>query len=135
MKARYLSRVALALIALDALFFWALACGGTLDLWNVMLPAVAGAVGAMLASAFKLRDAISQVNQLRALGALLVVQPLLGVASALLLVLAFGTRVITVGEAASAWATRGLLGFVAGFSEPFLLKVVAKVTSLGESKA
>jgi hypothetical protein len=42
--------------------------------------------------------------------------------------------ILSVGGAADGWAARGLLGFVAGFSEPFFLKTVARVTSLVEKK-
>jgi hypothetical protein len=134
MKARFLWGLGGGLLILVGLFAWAIMRGGALAPRDVLLPAAAGAVGALMGGTLKLRDTISHVNDLRAYQSVVLVQPLLGMASALLLLLALETRVFTVGDVGTGWAARGLLGFVAGFSEPFVLKVVAQVASLAEPK-
>jgi len=43
--------------------------------------------------------------------------------------------ILKIADAGDEWATRAVLAFVAGFSEPFLLKVVDRVAGTGGSKA
>jgi hypothetical protein len=64
-----------------------------------------------------------------------VVQPLLGVAFGFLALLALETDLISVGGGTSDWAATALLGFVAGFSEPFSLRLVDGVAGIGEGES
>ena len=135
MKSQFLLALACVLLILNVLFAWAIIRAGSLGLRDIALVGLAGAVGALMSGTFKLRDSILHINDLRAFRPVIVVQPLLGIASALFLLLALETGVFTVGRETSAWAARGLLGFVAGFSEPFVLGVIESVASIAEKKA
>jgi len=134
MKGQHLRYLGLGLLIAIAAFAWELVRGGVLTFDDVLLGMAAGAVGALMGGTFKLRDTVSHINDLRAYRSILAVQPLLGAGAALFLLLALETHVLSVGGAADGLAARGLLGFVAGFSEPFFLKTVARVTSLVEKK-
>jgi hypothetical protein len=135
MKSLFLSALALVLLILVPFFGVALVRASSIGSRDVALVGVAGAVGALMSGTFKLRDTITHINDLRAFRPAIVVQPLLGVASALFLLLALETRVLTIGSQTPAWAARGLLGFVAGFSEPFVLKIIDRVANLADRKA
>ena len=132
MKSLFLLALGLALSILVGFFAWALVRASSLYPSDVALVGAAGAVGALMSGTLKLRDTISHINDLRAFRPAIVVQPLLGVASALLMLLALETRVFTVGVETPAWAARGLVGFVAGFAEPLVLRIIDRVANLAE---
>lgn len=96
----------------------------------VVLVAVAGAVGATVAGAFKLRELLT-MTQFRLLGFGLAVQPFIGAAAAtfLLLVLQSDLLVLPGTDAPVSWAALGTYGFAAGFSEPFFLGIVRRLAA------
>lgn len=100
---------------------------------SIALAAVAGGLGAALSGTLKLRDQISNINDLRAFGPSVVIQPLIGAAAGLLLLLVLESGLIKVGWGGSEWATRGVIAFVGGYSEPFFLGIVGRVSSIGEA--
>lgn len=97
----------------------------------ILLAAVAGALGATLSGIFKLRDVLKGLGEVRAFGVSMVIQPLIGAAFALFVVV-----VVDAGFAGIALppddreAAFAFLGFLAGFSEPFALGIVQRVTAL-----
>jgi hypothetical protein len=94
---------------------------------GALLAAVAGAVGATLSGAFKLRDQAPRVSEMRTFLYVFAVQPLIGAVAGLFLLLVLLSGVIEVADTGNEWATRAAVAFVAGFSEPFLLKTVGRV--------
>jgi hypothetical protein len=99
-----------------------------------LVAAFAGALGASLSGAYKLRDQAPRVSELRVFGYLFAVQPLLGAAAGVFVALVLSSGILKVADAGDEWATRAVLAFVAGFSEPFLLKVVDRVAGSGGAK-
>ncbi len=104
--------------------------GGTA---RTILASFAGALGGSVSGAYRLRDQIEGLNEMRAFKPALWVQPLVGAAAGLILLLVLESGLL--GEDASSWERTGLLAFAAGFSEPFFLGVVNRVTSAGPERA
>ena len=129
MKADYLLLLAPILIALivgvaAAVAFLHSGGGGTA---RTILSALAGALGGTVSGAYRLRDQIERLNEVRAFKPALWVQPLIGAAAGLVVLLALESGLL--GNDASTWQRAGLLAFAAGFSEPFFLGVVNRVTT------
>jgi hypothetical protein len=133
MKGQHLWLLAPVLLALLVAFAGTiLVAGGSPS--SIALAAVAGALGAALSGTFKLRDHITNINDLRAFAPSVVVQPLIGATAGLLLLVVLSSKLITVNWGGPDWATRGVIEFVAGFSEPFFLGIIGKVAAIGESR-
>lgn len=98
--------------------------GGTA---RTILAALAGALGGTVSGAYRLRDQIENLNEVRAFKPALWVQPLIGAAAGLVLLLVLESGLL--GNDAATWERAGLLAFAAGFSEPFFLGVVNRVTT------
>jgi hypothetical protein len=129
MKADYLLLLAPILFALIVGVAAAVAVlhsggGGTA---RTILAALAGALGGTVSGAYRLRDQIENLNEVRAFKPALWVQPLIGAAAGLVLLLVLESGLL--GNDASTWERAGLLAFAAGFSEPFFLGVVNRVTA------
>jgi hypothetical protein len=106
---------------------------------SVWIASFAGALGALVSGALRVRDQVKQINALRAFWPVVVVQPLLGAAAGLFLYLIANVGVKGVLSAdllssENAWALYGVLGFVAGFSEPIFLGVIDKFAELVDPK-
>jgi hypothetical protein len=133
MKVHHLLLLTPVLAALLVVFAAATyAAGGTPT--SIVLTAIAGGLGAALSGTLKLRDQVNNINDLRAFAPAVVVQPLIGATAGLFVLLVLESGMISVGGGGSAWATRGVIAFVAGFSEPFLLGIVGRVSSIGEGR-
>jgi hypothetical protein len=103
----------------------------------VVLAAVAGALGGMLANVFRLRDELSRGTELRAFKPMLLAQPAVGAASGLVLLLAVESGFLGIADQDDEvrWATITLLAFAAGISEALFLGIVANVaTVVGEGE-
>jgi hypothetical protein len=97
--------------------------------------ALAGALGSTLSSVLKLRDQLLERDELRAFKPAMLVQPLVGASAGALVFLLLAGGAVSVGSLdPAAWTSPGLLGFVAGFSEPFLLCLVDRVAGLPEQR-
>jgi len=101
---------------------------------QIALIAVAGALGAAISGTIKARDKLVRGSDLRAFRAGLLAQVLLGAASALLIFLLLKAKVLEIIGTASLEGQTAL-GFVAGFSEPFVLRTIERVAKMGEEKA
>jgi hypothetical protein len=126
MKARHLWLLSPVLLVLIGAFATSIGLAGG-DWRVILLAALAGGVGAGLSGAFKLRDQVRNINDLRALRPALVVQPLLGAAAGLFLLLVLESGLLSVKLG---WAGQGAVAFVAGFSEPFFLGIVNRVAEI-----
>jgi hypothetical protein len=98
-------------------------------IWRqILLAASAGALGSVLAGTLKLRDRLVELDDLRAFGATLRVQPLVGATMGIvILVVLQGDLIRLGGDNVSVWPGRAVLAFLAGFSEPFFLRVVDRL--------
>ena len=98
-------------------------------IWReILLAASAGALGSVLAGTLKLRDRLVELDDLRAFGATLRVQPLVGATMGIVvLVVLQGDLIRLGGDNVSVWPGRAVLAFLAGFSEPFFLRVVDRL--------
>jgi hypothetical protein len=92
-----------------------------------LLVAVAGALGATLAGVFKLRDAIPRLGDLRTFSYTFPLQIPLGAVAALFLWIVLESGIVEVAGGGDDWAVSAALGFVAGFSEPFVLKTIERI--------
>ena len=137
MKGHTFLAMAPVLLVLTFGLAWAVVGVSSLGWAEVLLVGLAGALGAVLSGTFKLRDATSHINDLRALRYIVVVQSAVGAAFGLLLLLVLEAGVFTIGNGNpnDAWAQAALVGFVGGFSEPFSLKLVERVAGLAEPPA
>jgi hypothetical protein len=91
------------------------------------LAALAGAVGATLSGAFKLRDQAPRVSDMRVFWCAFAVQPFVGAVAGLFLLLVLLSGIVEFADTGNEWATRAAVAFAAGFSEPFLLKTVGRL--------
>jgi hypothetical protein len=100
---------------------------------TVGLCAAMGALGATLSGALRTRDLVS-MQDLRSVGAWSVVQSVVGAGAALFIVVLLASGIIDLPGTAAAdtsWAAYATYAFIAGFSEPFLLGVVARFAASG----
>jgi hypothetical protein len=105
---------------------------------KVYLPVLAGAVGAMLSGVIKLRDSEQRIRHLRRSASFLFLQPMVGATAALVMHWVGVTEMLKDGAFTSATNASALLGFLAGFSEPFFLGTMGRLTELagnGKGKA
>lgn len=133
LKCVYLTRLAVVLLALLVGAGAATQLVSDEKLWHaVLLAGCAGALGSTLSGVLKARDHLVQLDELRGFWPTMRVQPLVGASAGLVVLMVLQSEVLTFGtaEASSAWSAPGLLAFVAGFSEPFFLRIVDRVAVL-----
>jgi len=103
---------------------------------SFVVAALAGALGSTLSGVLKLRDQLLRQDELRAFKPAMLVQPLVGASAGALVFLLLAGRAISVGSLDPvAWPSPGLLGFVAGFSEPFFVGLVDRVAGASRAAA
>jgi hypothetical protein len=96
------------------------------------LVSLAGAMGATVAAAFKVRDAVPRLADLRNFWFAFPLQVPLGAAAGLFLWVVLESGIVEVGASGEDWAELAVLAFVAGFSEPFLLGTVERIAGGGK---
>jgi hypothetical protein len=94
---------------------------------TILLTACAGALGSTLSGVFKVRDHLVRLDELRGFWPAMRVQPVVGACAGLMVFLILDSQAVSLGAESSTWSGRGLLAFVAGFSEPFFLGIVQRV--------
>ena len=136
LKRLYLSRLALALLALLVALGASADFTSRDDLWrSFTLAACAGALGSTLSGVLKLRDHLVRLDELRGFWPAMRVQPLVGASAGALVFMVLSTNAVSIGSlSADAWSSPGLLGFVAGFSEPFFLGLVDRVAVIPDRR-
>jgi hypothetical protein len=137
-KCRFMTMLApllLVLIAAVTISADLVSHGGAI--WReILLAASAGALGSVLAGTLKLRDRLVELDDLRAFGATLRVQPLVGATMGIIvLVVLQGDLIRLGGDQVSAWPGRAVFAFLAGFSEPFFLRVVDRLAVIPDKAA
>ena len=95
--------------------------------YGVLFAASAGALGGTLGGAFQLRRTML-FEDIRAIQQTLLLQPVIGAASGLVVFLAY-VQIHT--QTGNYWIAGGLAGFAGGFSEPAFLKTVERLTVPG----
>jgi hypothetical protein len=102
------------------------------SVWRAFaVAALAGALGSTLSGVLRLRDQLLRMDELRAFKPAMIVQPLVGASAGALVFLLLASRAFSVGSLdPEAWPSPGVLGFAAGFSEPFFLGLVDRVAGL-----
>jgi hypothetical protein len=113
-----------------ALVFAAGWVGDDVDWQDGLFVAIAGALGATLAGVFRLRDQLARLGDLRTFWYAFPLQIPLGAVAGLFLWIVLESGLVEV-SGDSDWAVAGAVAFVAGFSEPFLLKTVERITGAG----
>jgi hypothetical protein len=105
---------------------------GSHSVWRAFaVAALAGALGSTLSGVLRLRDQVLHMDELRTFKPALIVQPLVGASAGALVFLLLASRALTLGTLdPEAWPSPGVLGFAAGFSEPFFLGLVDRVAGL-----
>jgi len=100
------------------------------DLWRLVLLAVgAGALGNTLSGVFELRR-LAEMTEVKQFSLPVLVQPFLGAAAGLVGLLVVRSGLITIARLPrTGWTPVGLVAFAIGFSEPFFLKTVARLTA------
>jgi hypothetical protein len=102
------------------------------DLWDGLLAAVAGGLGASMSAAFKLRDQIPRLSALRTFWYAFPLQFALGAAAGLFLWMVLESEIVEIASGDN-WAVAGAVAFAAGFSEPLLLKTVEHIVGSTEA--
>jgi hypothetical protein len=133
-KARYLLHVGLLLTLLVPALFVAAVQSTDLEWWTIGEVALAGAVGATLSGLRRIRDELSAIEDLRTFRPAMLVQPLVGAAFALVIVMLLkaGLLGLTLPTGAAQPYALAVFAFVAGFSEPFVIGVVGRVAALAD---
>jgi hypothetical protein len=94
-----------------------------------------GAAGATVAAGIKLRDALARLSDLRVFWYAFALQLALGAVSGVFIWIVLESGLVEVtGTAGNEWAVFGALAFVAGFSEPFLLRTVERIAGGSDVK-
>jgi hypothetical protein len=92
-----------------------------------LLVALAGALGASVAGAYKLRDQLPRLSDMRIFFSVFALQPPLGAAAGLFLWIVLLSGLVEVADVGADWAAEAAVAFAAGFSEPLLLKTVERI--------
>jgi len=137
MRGLYFAKSAWVLAVLVPAFGVVLYAVGDTSAWTVVLTALAGALGSSVSGARALRGVLT-VGGLRSVRGWMLVQPMVGAAAGLLMMLLLTSHVLGLPGANSVVVSPEALaayGFVAGLSEPFFLGVVAKIAGAADEGA
>jgi len=96
-----------------------------------LLAAVAGALGATLSGALKLRDQLPRIASLRTFWYAFALQVPIGAVAGLFLWIVLESGLVDIASQGDDWAIVAAVAFVAGFSEPFVLKTVERIAGGG----
>ena len=134
-KAHFLARLNAVMLAALAAFGGAIGVAGPAGIWSkVFLTAAAGAIGGSVSAAFKVRDSVTKTSELRTFAPAVAIQPVVGAIAGLFVLLVLESGFVKVNPGGGEWATWGAVAFVVGFSEPFFLNVVGRVSAVAEGK-
>jgi hypothetical protein len=136
-KERYLNMLAPVLVLLVVCLGVTADMSSTRSLWREFaVAACAGALGSTLSGVLKLRDRLVKLDDLRAFRAAMRVQPCVGASAGALMFIVLSSHAIVVKNLDPAiWSSPGLLGFAAGFSEPFFIGLVDRVAVIPDKQS
>jgi hypothetical protein len=130
----YLYGVSLLLLPLCLLvLFWDIESNSQSQVYQMGIVLVAGAIGAVLSGAIKLRD-LGRIVELKGAWMTLFPQMILGATLAMIVVLILRTDFIKIGNIDFQFVDENILfivGFISGFSEPFALGIIERITKFG----
>jgi hypothetical protein len=98
-----------------------------------LLAASSGALGATLSFAFQIKDSPPRLRELRVFGAGVALQVAIGAATGAFVWLVLRSGLIEFGTTTNKWALSAVVAFAAGFSQPFFLNIVQRLTGLDPS--
>jgi hypothetical protein len=104
---------------------------------SLFVTLAAGALGAVLSGVYKLRDRMKSIRDLHSSWATFLIEPLVGATAGLLLFAVLGSGYVTFANLSPGDlgpVHYAVLGFVAGYAEPFLLGIVERISHLGEER-
>jgi hypothetical protein len=132
MRARNLHYLAWLLGVMVPIIGWLLASIDQVEetAGEVVLIGAMGALGAAISGTITARDRLVRGSDLRAFHAGLVAQILMGAGIAFVILLLLKSSLLQIAGVTSLEG-RAVVGFVAGFSEPFFLKTIERVAKLG----
>jgi hypothetical protein len=134
-KCRYLKMLMPLLTACLAGLALSLSLGAD-TMWHaIVVVTAAGALGATLSGVRTVRDNLGELRDLRSFGGTMMIQPLVGATSGLLLFLLAQAGALPIdGMDTGSAGTLGLLAFIAGFSEPFVLGLVQRIAVISDKQ-
>jgi hypothetical protein len=97
-----------------------------------LLVAIAGALGATLSGALKLRDQLPRIASLRTFWYAFALQVPIGAVAGLFLWIVLESGLVEIAGQGTDWAVEAAVAFAAGFSEPFVLKTVERIAGGGD---
>jgi hypothetical protein len=121
----YLRYIGPVLLLAGLLFGFAIGFQHQVGVRALLLAAAAGASGAALSGLLKFRDEVKLGTQVREFLPFYLVQVVVGAVFGLFIDLVFAAGWLKIGPSV---AGIGVLAFAAGFSEPFAIGIVAKMT-------
>lgn len=109
---------------------------------EAIVAAMTGAIGSTLSGFYKLRDEAGGIAMLRSFRSAMWAQPFVGATVGMLLMLFIVSGILTFAtggppagtSVTTNWIILGIYCFIAGFSEPFFLGVVARVAGAADKK-
>jgi hypothetical protein len=136
-RASLLRRMLILLLVVVSSSVVVLAVAKETTAWFVLVAVCTGALGSILSGFFNLRDDVHRLTDLRAFRTALFVQPFVGAAAGLFAFLLVRADVLHVPSAdpGPAFTPYGLYGFLAGFSEPFLIGAARRLASEPDAAA
>jgi hypothetical protein len=136
-RAKNLQVLAILLALLLSIFVivYSLADGG--DEWEEFAILIsAGGAGAAISGTIKARDRLTRQGDIHRFRDALPAQLLVGAATALFVYLLFQSDIITFGNVdLDTNEARAAIAFLAGFSEPWVLRTIERATQVGSPKA
>ncbi|WNG44015.1 hypothetical protein F0U60_07835 [Archangium minus] len=141
LRARYFLLLLLVLSIVLSLSVLALLGVGAASLsaprQSLFVALATGALGAVLSGVYRLRDRVKSIRDLHSSWATYLIQPFIGATAGLLLFVVLRSGYVKFGNFEPArlhFVHYAVLGFVAGFAEPFLLGIVGRISHLGEER-
>jgi hypothetical protein len=136
-KCRYLTALIPFLLVLLAAMSATIYEVGEGGIWKeISLAASAGALGATLSGIFRVRDRLTELDDLRSFWPAMRIQPLIGATAGVFTLVILESGAVKLGNAeGSSWAANALFTFMAGFSEPFFLGLVQRIAVVPDKDA
>lgn len=127
----YLSIVLLVLVVLLAFTDKLVSSSGLPKVIEMICILASGALGATISRAIKMRD-IEKISELKTIWSTFLAQVLIGAALAEMVIIILRTGSITIGSTGNVQGLASLLtiGFLTGFSEPFALGILERISGI-----
>ena len=126
-----------ALLVASIAIWWGASATGSLEAGMAIGPQLImvvalGVLGGALASTSKIRE-VAELNSFRVVLTYAVIQPFVAAAFGFVAFMLLLAGVVTVGQPPGSWAVAAVVAFAAGYSEPFVLGILDRVTGAAHS--